>query len=290
MASIIKALVLFATVAQYVSADPVAVKFNPSFEFAGQFRRLDKRNCGNNAGRCFKRSSVQAVPFCSTFLSLNPITISPVVTTVVVTNTNTVVLTETLPHATVTGAEIFTVTETSWKTLTLPCQKLMRRDAGINCLTSLKLSPAQVSSACTCLFADGKPITSQRATVIDPQTVTTTTVETATRTPYSNCYGYTKRSQNVGTGNSVVQFESPSALECCKACQDSLDCIANVWAYDTCQHLVNMEYVEGEERTDRCPLGVENYLFGDGDGTGVVYPGPCSVEGREGAGGLKSGG
>lgn len=44
-----------------------------------------------------------------------------------------------------------------------------------------------------------------------------------------------------------------------------------------CQLLINDRKVKGEETSKQCPLGIENFNFGNPSKFGLVYPGPCGV-------------
>ncbi|KAI1778117.1 hypothetical protein F4818DRAFT_456085 [Hypoxylon cercidicola] len=103
---------------------------------------------------------------------------------------------------------------------------------------------------------------------------TTAAVATETRTvSYDRCsVGYF--SGGNGKNNRSENVEAVSSQDCCEKCQLKQNCVASVYTRTTCQHLVKSSQLSGAETSDQCPLGIEDYAFGNAGG--MVYPGPCA--------------
>ncbi|XXH03955.1 hypothetical protein Hte_010363 [Hypoxylon texense] len=233
--------------------------------------------------------------------------------TAVATTTKTVTSARTAVVFTrVVSTETVVITSTTSTTATATASPgpVGRRDVEIDSnyqtcptLTTLptdSISSSAISSACSCLGVSAKVVTTvstestatptagstvtESVTVSTTETVTstivaytkhttTTTVATATQTVASDrcSVGYT--SGGNGKNNRSENVQATSSQDCCEQCQQKQNCVASVYTSTTCQHLVKVSQLSGAETSDQCPLGIEDYPFGDAGG--MVYPGPC---------------
>ncbi|KAI6090518.1 hypothetical protein F4821DRAFT_274696 [Hypoxylon rubiginosum] len=213
----------------------------------------------------------------------------------------------------VVSTETEVVTSTTSTTVTATASPVGRRqieidlnflsDDACSTLTGLptdSVPSSAISSACSCLGVSATATTTvstvstatpaASSTVTKSVTVsttktststivaytkhtTTTTVATATQTAsYDRCsVGYT--SGGNGKGNRSENVDATSSQDCCEQCQEKQNCVASVYTSTTCQHLIKVSQLSGAKTSDQCPLGIEDYAFGDAGG--MVYQGPC---------------
>ncbi|KAI2625695.1 hypothetical protein GGR54DRAFT_592637 [Hypoxylon sp. NC1633] len=261
---------------------------------------------------CASDLSTDAASLCGSYLGTTTLftaTATGDVSGAVVTTTSLFTRTVTkvvFTTATTTETEVIVSTTSTTFTATASPGPVGRRELAndesnvtiVTCpkLSSLptdKVSSEVISSACSCLGVNpvilstnaatanvvtktkrAKITTTVTSTVITyTKTTTSTTVAVATETAsYDRCsVGYS--SGGNGQGNNPVYVQADSSLDCCQQCQQKENCVASAYAGAMCQHLIKVSQLSGAATSDQCPLGIENYAFGDaGD---VVYPGPC---------------
>ncbi|KAI5861182.1 hypothetical protein GGS23DRAFT_157127 [Durotheca rogersii] len=140
-----------------------------------------------------------------------------------------------------------------------------------------------ISSACSCLSLSIPPTVTSTALNIIVSTETVTSAVTLTRTATTGVtptganercsVGY--KTGGSGSGNSVISVEAVSNEDCCEQCHGLQNCVASAYTGTQCQLLVKQVPESGAATSNQCPLGVENYSFGEVGG--IVYPGPCGA-------------
>ncbi|KAH8150388.1 uncharacterized protein LAJ45_05599 [Morchella importuna] len=239
--------------------------------------RTDGTGCNaDNCLRALRRFSVEAIPFCSAYISV------PVITTVVATTTPVITVTS---YATITSPvvnrraaatlaareEVEVAAESVIFALEEGAGVIERREIAIPSFVS-EYPASRISSACSCM-----PIVTATTSVTSTApTATATSTATVTVDPRSKCEVAYATSGN-GSGNHIENVKASGHLDCCQKCQNKLNCVASAYLgiVGICQHLVNVKTVPYESVSDMCPLGLENYSFGKPSSKGIVYPGPC---------------
>ncbi|KAM7188354.1 hypothetical protein V8F33_010694 [Rhypophila sp. PSN 637] len=123
----------------------------------------------------------------------------------------------------------------------------------------------------------------QTSTSTTTLTETTTTISTAIATEtvqppkLPRCsLRYTASGNGIGNVARLVTANSWDL--CCEMCGTTPNCVAGAYSGgSSCQLLVKQVSLTGAPTTESCPLGQEQYRFGNPNTNGVVFAGPCGV-------------
>ncbi|PMD12375.1 hypothetical protein NA56DRAFT_756665 [Hyaloscypha hepaticicola] len=258
---------------------------------------LEERTNGCNADNCLRallRYSAQAVPFCSSYISIPVVTVT-VTGSATATQTATITI-PTTAFATATSVTVVDVTTTVSAPIIAPRDVVFgqfatvaARDAPLPTYVS-QYPASRVSSACSCLSVTpstrtiSTTITSTASTTLsvtstetDTVTTTTTSYDTVATVTVNNLCSVGYNAAGNGEGNVVVRVTATSAADCCAQCQIGTNCVANAYVGGICQLLTRSTTAGSLQITNQCPLGTTMYSFGNPAVNGIVFAGPCGV-------------